>query len=378
VRYQLRSGALLLLVCAWFFSPSGDLGHLPQTARNYYLYQAKIWHRTDIPRTDILLGPPAEIAARPEQEVACQFIEPGRKMGGYSPKFKCRLTHSGDVVPVKYGSHEVYAEVAATRLLWALGFYADKDYPVKLLCSGCPEKKPSHPAAGEKRMDRVLNDAIIEEPFKHEISSFHDEGWAWQELDSVNVRLGGASQKEIDALKLLAVFLQHTDSKRAQQRIGCYPEDFEQKGNLESCKNPVLMIQDLGCTFGSGGRDISEASSMNLQAWKSQPVWNIPKETDFASKNPGEHVCFGNLTSADSAKHDGLFDPKISEAGRQFLANLMNQLSDVQIYDLFRVARADKTNDSIEVDGVRRPVEIEDWVSVFKDKRQQINHHRCS
>ena len=34
---------------------------------------------------------------------------------------------------------EVYAEVAATRLLWALGFGADRVYPVTVVCKGCPE-----------------------------------------------------------------------------------------------------------------------------------------------------------------------------------------------------------------------------------------------
>ena len=45
-----------------------------------------------------------------------------------------------DEVKVKFGgaNGEVYAEVASTRLLWALGFGADRMYPVKVLCRKCP------------------------------------------------------------------------------------------------------------------------------------------------------------------------------------------------------------------------------------------------
>ena len=65
---------------------------------------------------------------------------------------------------MKYGrtNGEVYAEVAATRLLWALGFGADPMYPVRVSCRGCPAiygGRPRHrrqvvfdPAAIERKM----------------------------------------------------------------------------------------------------------------------------------------------------------------------------------------------------------------------------------
>ena len=36
------------------------------------------------------------------------------------------------------GNGEVFGEVLATRLLWALGFSADRMYPVNVICRGCP------------------------------------------------------------------------------------------------------------------------------------------------------------------------------------------------------------------------------------------------
>jgi hypothetical protein len=46
---------------------------------------------------------------------------------------------NGKNVKVKYGAgnSEVYGAVVATRLLWALGFGADAQYPVIVVCRGC-------------------------------------------------------------------------------------------------------------------------------------------------------------------------------------------------------------------------------------------------
>lgn len=367
---------LIIFLFAVTAFADGDLAQVSDKARKEYLREAKVWHQTDIANTNILAGPQSTIAAAPEQEVTCQYVEPQGDPEGYAPKFKCKLP-AGQIVRVKYDTREVFGEVAGTHLLWALGFFTDRNYPVKLKCLGCPERSPFHPKPEEARIERNFSKTLIEEDFPGEIGEHHDQGWKWKELDEVDVRAGGSSRAEVDALKLLAVFMQHTDSKQQNQRIGCYQEDIERQGNSEICKRPVLMIQDLGETFGTGGPKITNASSMSLQGWKSQKIWNEVKEEQFTESNPGKRACFGNLTSADFAKSDGLFDPQISEEGRQFLAQLLNQLSDQQIHDLFSVGRADKTGDLIDDNGTERQETIEDWVAVFKDKRQQINEHRC-
>ena len=58
---------------------------------------------------------------------------------------------------VKFGeaNGEMYGEVAATRLLWALGFGADRMYPVKVICRNCPENavKNGKPVPGQRTFD---------------------------------------------------------------------------------------------------------------------------------------------------------------------------------------------------------------------------------
>ena len=70
---------------------------------------------------DIKAGPAGPGAFPFRATVSCDYVD--RKMSGASPKFACRLGEK-DEVKVKFGgtNAEVYAEVAASRLLWAMGY----------------------------------------------------------------------------------------------------------------------------------------------------------------------------------------------------------------------------------------------------------------
>jgi hypothetical protein len=105
--------------------------------RNDALRRAQVWRPTNVPAMNIRRGPGGKGAFAPNALVQCEYVE--RDMNGATPKFTCKLP-DGDEVKVKYGrdNGEVYAEVAATRLLWALGFGADHMYPVRVKCQGCP------------------------------------------------------------------------------------------------------------------------------------------------------------------------------------------------------------------------------------------------
>ena len=66
-------------------------------------------------------------------------------------------------------------------------------------------------------------------------------------------------------LTLLAVFLQHTDSKPEQQRILC--RDQASSASRESCGRPFLMISDVGLTFGrANATNSDELGGVNLVA----------------------------------------------------------------------------------------------------------------
>ncbi len=74
-----------------------------------------------------------------------------------------------------------------------------------------------------------------------------------------------------------------------------------------------------------------------------------------------------------------LSDPKISEAGRAFLAGLLVQLTDAQLRDLFETARVKRrsSDPSGDPDKDGPPASVNEWVKAFKLKRAQIVDQRC-
>ena len=314
--------------------------------------RAQVWMPTDIPAVDIRTGPYGRRAFGFRETVTCDYVE--KDLAGRSPKFAC--ASAGDELKVKFGSGnaEVYAEVAATRLLWALGFGADRMYPVRVICRGCPEN-----LTGILRADgsQLFDPAAIER--KMPGKEFKPDGsWAWAELDNVQEARGGAPAAHRDALKLLAVFIQHTDSKPEQQRIECLEDDARTAG---TCTRPLMMINDVGLTFGGVSLVNANSKGMNLAAWAATPIWK------------GDTGCIGNLPKSATGT---LKDPVISDSGRAFLAGLLTQLSDDQLKALFEVSRV--TLRLRDPEDVRSGfATVAEWVSVFKRKRAEIVDRRC-
>lgn len=328
----------------------------PPDTRQSVMARATLWNPTNVPVMNLMQGPQESGSFPFRAPVECNYLD--KKLDGDSPKFAC-VIGKDDEVKVKFGGNngEVFGEVLATRLLWALGFGADRMYPVNVVCRGCPawfggierpgDESRFDPAVIERKMDGT------------DWPRDGKQGWSWEELDRVDPESGGAPRSHRDALKLLAVFLQHTDSKPEQQRILC----LGAAGPRTSCSKPFLMISDVGLTFGRANRSNSnDTGSVNLLAWQKTPVWR------------DDSTCEGNLSRSLTGT---LNNPVISEEGRSFLAKLLVQLSDRQLHDLFEVARVELR--------LRAPgtvssgfATIDEWVSAFKEKRSQIVDRRCA
>jgi hypothetical protein len=344
------------------------------------LRHSQVWSPIDTASVDIKAGPPGAGGFAPGAAVTCDFVD--KKLSGSTPKFACAVAPEDDV-KVKYGlrNGEVYGEVAATRLLWALGFGADRMYPVRVICRGCPKKLGGR--VGERGDEWIFDPAAIERKAAGKVVETRaGEGWSWKELDLVEAAAGGAPVAHRDALKLAAVFMQHGDNKPQQQRLVCLDKELEKEkahekragnGELpgieepepeggELCLHPFMLINDLGLTFGRVdilNRDTLEG--VNFERWSRTPIW---KSGD---------ACVGNLPKSLTGS---LHDPVISEAGRQFLADRLAKLSDAQIRDLFDVARFQlRTADTPSLH--QEHVTIDDWVTAFKNKRDEIASRRC-
>ena len=325
--------------------------------REAALAAARVWSAPAVP-----IGQ-APLSANPTDKrsatdvVECRFLpEP---VNGATPKFNCQLA-DGEIVKVKYGrsNAEIRAEVAATRLMSALGFGADAMYAVRSVrCAGCPAF-PFYAlrcleATGSRAIcvDLVdapevteFEDAVIERRLGGEkIEAVDDQGWAWFELDKIDPARGGASRAEVDAFRLMAVLLAHWDNKAPNQRLECASPENAASG---ACARPLAMMQDLGSTFGP--------SKVDLHNWRRTPMWSDARACRVSMKQlPWNGATFP--------------DAEVSEEGRQFALGLLTQLSRDQLETLFTTSGI-TSFDSINVDGRSARA----WARAFMDKIDQI------
>jgi hypothetical protein len=280
-------------------------------------------HDSAAPRTPYVgrvprSGPAAAtVLAEP---LTCRYL--AEPPSGTSAKFNCVLD-GGEIIKVKYGRNsEIHAETAATRLLALLGYPADEVRIVpRVRCYGCP-RFPflTTQLLSIARMPTLIGPHGYEEWYTDfewpaverrfgapAIEAATTEGWAWFELESSQ-----APRADLDALRLLAVLLAHWDNKSENQRLVCL-DDLPAQPD-QPCAQPLLMIQDLGSTFGP--------TKVNNAAWRDMPVW-ADRQTCTVSMKP---LPYRGATFPDA---------RISEAGRAQLAQALSALSRDQIEALF-------------------------------------------
>jgi len=345
--------------CAHFGSSLPKGTALSGKERADAIRRAAVWSPTDIPSMNFKVGPRVEGGFAPDQWVDCDYKK--KKMNGNSPKFTCE-TSPGHPIKVKYGSEnaEVYGEVMATRLFWGLGFPADRMYPVRVRCRGCSDDPKRKPEKVHGTQEFPM--AVIERKLKgRAMETKPDSGWSFSELDDLSPESPPDARAQRDALKLLAAFVQHSDSKAANQRLLC-PEG-EEVGK-KGCRAPVLMVQDLGITFGVSTLWVKHGNTASFIDWSEVPVWADPER------------CVARLKGSLKGT---IANPTISEAGRSFLAGLMDQISDAQLRDLFEVSRVQRRSKAPAGDPSEdlAPATVNEWVRLFKLKRAQIVDHRC-
>ena len=308
-------------------------------------------------RAEILLPDdiePSHVEPGPaDGTLECRYL--AKEADGTSAKFDCALP-DGRTIKVKYGRNpEIHAETLATTLLTALGYATDHVAVVpRVRCYGCPRfpfatmQLLQFLGAGHllapHGFERGYTDfawSAVEHRFPAPaIETSTHTGWGWFELEDSD-----ASPADVGALRLLAVFLAHWDNKADNQRLVCLdPEAPEQR--VDDCARPLLMIQDLGSTFGP--------SKLNVATWNTDPVWK-----DRAR-------CL--VTMHHLPHHGGTFsDAQIPEAGRAQLAARLASLSEPALRQMLRTSRVPEFQSS--TDDAR---DMETWVRAFRSRVKQI------
>jgi hypothetical protein len=327
--------------------------------REASLAAARVWAEPRVPprRVDFSKNTPGDGNFDPSADVDCVFS--ADPVGGTSPKFYCTLA-DGDRVKVKYGATnpEIPAEVAASRLMSALGFFVDRMMAVhSVRCKGCPPLphealrclKNGAPAAvclqGTSAEEvRTFDAVMIERPFEGKtIEATEDQGWTWFEMDRIDPARGGSNRAEVDALRLVAVLLAHWDNKGSNQRLVCAPGREAPGGG---CLAPRAVIHDLGATFGPLKAD--------LPNWKQAPMW-----ADAATCR----VSMATLPYNGST----FADVQITEEGRRLALRLLREVTPGQLNTLFEASGFGRYPHVLAA--ARLP---EAWTAAFLAKVDQI------
>jgi hypothetical protein len=299
--------------------------------------------------------------ARPIQCVANKDESPG---AGTTPKFHCSVPGNvdgdGELVRYKVKPHfkgqakdrrngEIQGEFLSSRFSQALGFFADDEWVADVNCPDCQKSltkkfqgaqwSPFQPAAGiEMSLGRGID------------VNCNDKDSAGLSETLAKLSNNGAPRAQIDAFKLWLGFIDHGDTKTDNHKIACL--DSTRNGNQRTCKpgGAVFYVSDMGSTFGYASASEKKAT---LEGWR--------------KKDPIK-VSGGQCTTA--AKSVG--DPKISEAGRQLLADGFQRLLDAEktngtITKVFRASR-----------NAERDRPAEEWTSEFTRKANMIISARCS
>ena len=171
-------------------------------------------------------------ADAPDPNAVYTFVE--EDMNGTSPKIRVKDAQ-GVVWKLKMGA-EPQAETAATRLLWAAGYFVDEDYyAAEVKVAGPPKLK---------RGENYVSDGTIRSVrLEKKIKGQKDLGnWDWFKNPFVGTR-------EFNGLRVMMSLLNNWDLKEVNNSI--YEIDGERR----------YVVADVGATFGKTGDPLTRSKS---------------------------------------------------------------------------------------------------------------------
>ena len=247
-----------------------------------------LWREpTDIASRDLFLGPGGE-AMKPDLSKVTFIADETRS---YSKKYRVR-DGAGNEWVVKVGP-EAQSETAATRLIWAAGYFADTTYLL-----------PHVDIEGKGPFDNARFEA------RPKGQKRLGQRWDWSKNPFVGTN-------ELQGLKVLMALINNWDIQNHNNNILLITD--EATGEKEA----RYFDTDLGASFGKEGRFIGHT--------RNRPDQYVA-DTKFITG-----VEHGLIRFDYKGKNKHLIQD-ITVAQAKWLGNILSQLSDQQISDAFRAA----------------------------------------
>jgi hypothetical protein len=294
----------------------------------------------DISTLNLLYGPGSEELA---PQAPFTFISESKL--GASPKFKVKDAR-GVTWSVKMGP-EAQAETVATRLVWAMGYFADEAYHLDRIEV---QNLPRLTRGQEFQSGKSVRDVRME-PRRTGVK----RGAIWDWLQNPFV-----GQREFNGLKVLMVLVANYDTRLDNNQI--YTMKNPETGEWEA----RYVVTDIGASFGKVGGMGGGRSKNSLADFRDtkfiESVQNGMVNFDYHTKPKGAGGAFASIFGGGYAKRQANKEKAmktIPVADAQWIGARLALLSDEQLRDAFRAAHYDNAT-------------MEGYVSILRERIKML------
>jgi hypothetical protein len=295
------------LLCLSFFVLAALAWPCASTAQD--TKTAVIWQdRGDVGALDLVSGPGGR-----EREPGTDFRFIREFRGGTWPKFEVE-DERGTKWIVKLGP-EAKPEAAATRLLWAAGYFVDEDH-----------YRPQIRIQGLKRLRRGQKlvshgDVVTGARLEREWESKMLDTWSWYDNPFVGTR-------EFNGLRVMMALLNNWDLKVANNGV------FDPSGSRKEYE-----VTDLGATFGRTGNSLTRTIGRPKDYAKTRFVKTVAHGyVDFVLHSRPFFLSIFNFRGYRIRQRMERVGRHIPVADARWIGDRLAQLSTEQIRDCFRAA----------------------------------------
>jgi hypothetical protein len=230
---------------------------------------------------------------------------------GTSPKFDVK-DDQGVEWKVKLGQ-EPQSETAATRLMWAAGYFVDEDYYLEQFkVTGMPKL--------QRGQNFVSADGTVHKArLKRKVKGTKKLGpWDWFQNPFLD-------KQEFNGLRVMMALLNNWDLKEINNAIE------------ETAGERRYLVTDLGATFGKTGGPSARSKSVLKDYVDSKFVEKAtPEFVDLAMNSRPSVLSAINVPNYQTRAHMEAVAKHIPRADAKWLAQRLAQLSEEQIRDCFR------------------------------------------
>ena len=265
--------------------------------------------------------------------------------------------------------NEVFTSVAASRIMWILGFPADHVYPAaSATCIGCTEdpfgKKLTENKASLKDPEVTFKVVSAERELPwDEINPENDETWSWDDAAKFYGDGEWTHQQKVDydAYRLALGLIHYHNALPQQNRVDC--EEWQERANgaPRVCKKPVIYVHDLGSTFGK------KRSALDL--------FGTNPRGSFSAWEP--QTVFANGSNCE-LRATLLGDKQVLKEAQEIMIKRLTRLDRDTVKSIFRVARFQMMDQKqlrrLRETGGQNVEEaaLDEWTNVFMKREDEI------